>query len=156
MNLHYFLFLFFGTYFFYWAASLSLVLFNFPLKGIKFRIFILAIMKAIINGYLLYVLYNNKGLLLISLFLHMFFYWYVLRVKSYYALLITVITLVISVILEISVYLLIRQIPLSSVVHQQMDQIGIAVISGIFLQLITTIISKKGGGLASQVKNRAA
>ena len=113
-------------------------------------------MKAIINGYLLYVLYNNKGLLLISLFLHMFFYWYVLRVKSYYALLITVITLVISVILEISVYLLIRQIPLSSVVHQQMDQIGIAVISGIFLQLITTIISKKGGGLASQVKNRAA
>jgi len=143
VDIRYYLFLLVGTISYYQGISLAMTLFNFQLKNSYARIMLLASLLAISNGYIFYVLDTMRGPFLINVLFYFLFYWLTIKVRIYYAALMTVATIIIGVLLESIIYLIFTLIPMSEESHRVIDPIGTTFLEGIVLYLLVQLILKK-------------
>ena len=141
MNLHYAIFLVIGTYFFYWMTSFCFVLYNLKLENNRFRVLYLSIILSIFIGYLQYVLNDPKGVIIIFILFNLLFYWFVMRIRSYHALLISI-TFILPGLLENFIYFGLMNVPMSVAMHQLIDRLGTALIIAIILHISTILFYK--------------
>lgn len=141
MNLHYVIFLVLGTYYFYWMTSFCFVLYNIKLESNRFRVLYLSIISTIFIGYLQYVINDPKGVITIVILFNLLFYWFIMRIRSYHALLISI-SFILPSLLENFIYFGLMNVPMSVAMHQLIDRLGTVLILAIIMQIATKLFYK--------------